>query len=181
MVLQEKLYGKWVALRSVEEADADFVLKLRLDGMRNRFLHETKNDASFQREWICRQRKRAMDYYCVVCAANGRPVGLSSVYEYDKSQNSAIFGRWISLGNAIENLETVRLFYDFSFENLKIQTLRTPIVRENAKIIGFWKRLGSTFVAEYEQDGFVMCEYAIHKQAYASEIRPRIMKLLDRI
>ena len=73
-------YG--IIFRFVNEADAEFIIRLRTDPKLTRFIHDTDSDIDKQKEWIRNYKIResaGTEYYFVVNCQNN-PVGLIRIY-----------------------------------------------------------------------------------------------------
>lgn len=179
MLWEQPLEGQYLRLRSVQVSDASFVLKLRRDEQLSRYIHEVEDDVSKQVAWITAQQQREMDYYFIAeDKVSGEPLGLGSVYNFNG--NIAEYGRWISIGNQLQSLEMVLLLFDFAFTHTNAEVLLCVNVKENSKVVSFWKRFGAHFSSEYLMDGFTISEYRTEKETYLNILRPKHQKLLAR-
>lgn len=91
-------YGLHVRL--VNEDDAEFIVSLRTDPKLSRFIHDTENDVSKQKEWIKSYKEReikGLEYYFVFLK-DGIRVGLNRIYNI----HDGIFttGSWLFDRNA---------------------------------------------------------------------------------
>ncbi|MDZ4304962.1 MAG: GNAT family N-acetyltransferase, partial [Pseudomonas sp.] len=90
------LESKTVRLRLIEESDAEFVLKLRLDNNYNQFLSSVNPSIEAQREWINKYKgdeQKGIQYYFIIERLDGVPCG--TVRLYDFKGNSFCWGSWI--------------------------------------------------------------------------------------
>jgi len=177
MVYEKPLIGVFVNLRSVKESDAEFILQMRLDEKLNKYLNPTPPGIENQKEWIRSQQSRKGDFYFIVNDnKSGNSIALASIYDIEGS--NAEFGRWISRGNAVQNIETVLLLHDFAFNVLKMETVSTHVVKENKSVINFWKRFGAEYLEDVASERFILSHSIIHKDVYNTVIRPKQQKLL---
>lgn len=177
MYFNEVIEGKYIDMRCVNVDDAQFIVELRNDTSLNQYVNAVSKDVELQTEWIRKQIARDNDYYFIYSDKNGKPSGLCSVYDIDSSSQTASFGRWISWGNAAENVESVILSFDFAFKN-NIRTLNLDIISDNVKVIKFWKRFG----AQYDKDLFInnmhLSRYIVTDEMYNSDLRRKNTILL---
>ncbi len=178
MVYFEDIHGKYVVLRHVKESDAEFILKLRTNKKYNKYLNATSDDINLQYSWISNQQKREGDYYFVIMNSLGQSVGLISLYDICVNKQTAYCGRWISEGNAFENLEAVKLIHEFGFYKLGLKSVYTQTVKENISVVSFWKRFGGYFDGYIYIEPFVLHRNVVEEETYSKEIVTRISKLL---
>lgn len=177
MYFNKSIEGKYISMRCVREEDAAFIVRLRNDENKNQYVNPVSEDISLQVQWIRKQISRDNDYYFIFSDKSSSSLGLCSVYDINPDDHTAAFGRWISWGNALQNVESAVLSFDFAFEN-GIQKLFLDIVRENKKVINFWKRFGAAFDKEFSANGFTLCRYIITYDEYYSGLRDKNISLL---
>lgn len=177
MLYDRGIVGKYIQLRSVLPKDAQFVIDLRNDKSKNMFLHETSTDVQKQIDWIRSQNDRIGDYYFVIENDKGA-IGLVSLYGIDEEKRSAEFGRWISNGNALENVETVIQLLDFGFNQLSLCRIYMLTMVDNKRVCNFWKSFGATIGEQIVKNGLLVEQEIIDKEDYLNLIRPKNTKLL---
>ena len=178
MVLKEKICGKYIDLKSVCCDDASFIIDIRSNNNKTRFLHKIDADIKKQKEWIKNQIDREYDYYFVYKDKNGNNKGLASIYNIDIDNKNAEFGRWISNGNVFENLEAVILLFDFAFKNFDIDYIYLRMMQGNDYVSSFWKTFGAQHIGlVYEMD-LNIDKWIVTKVDYFERIRGKSIKLL---
>ena len=115
------LQSKTVKLRLIEEQDAEFVLKLRLDDRYNQFLSSVNPSVEAQKEWIKQYKNdevEGIQYYFIIERLDGTPCG--TVRIYDLKEDSFCWGSWILNEDKTRYaaLESAFLVYQFAFEHL---------------------------------------------------------------
>jgi len=88
-------YG--IHCRLVNEADAEFIVKLRSDPKLGRFLHASDGDLQKQIEWTREYKKReaeGLDYYFIF-SKDGEDFGLCRIYNIDWTHLSYTSGSWV--------------------------------------------------------------------------------------
>lgn len=177
MYFHEVFEGKYIFLRSVGEKDAEFIIRIRTDDKVNRYVHMIDNDVKKEIEWICEQRKREGDYFfSVIRKRDGQIVGNISVYNIKNGAGE--LGRWVSYGNAIENLEAAVLAHDFAFNILQVSNVYTRTMSDNKKTVSFWKRFGGVPKENVIVEDFTVYHNIVYKEQYKNEIRPKLIKIL---
>lgn len=177
MIYNNIIKGINVSLKYVECADAEIILKLRTNQLLNKHIHDTENDLEKQKQWILNQQKRDGDYYFVILNKKAEKIGVVSIYNI-KNGNGEL-GRWISIGNAKENLESIVLMHEFGFNTLKLKNLYTCTSKDNTKIINFWKRFGGEFGGLIEVDKFTLSKNIVSVDKYLNEISKKVKALLE--
>ena len=176
MIAKDRIIGKYIELRAVTVEDAQFVLDIRLDANKTKYVHKVSNDLVKQEEWIRNQNLRENDFYYVVMGKDDKPIGLASIYNF--KLDSAEFGRWISYGNAFQNVETVILLFDYFFKNFDINVIVADMMEDNKSVINFWKTFGAEHIGlVYERD-LTLDKWIVTRNKYFGRIRERSIRLL---
>lgn len=178
VVTDKEIQGKYVKLRSVSVDDAGFIVAIRNDKEINSFIHPTPTDIGLQIQWIRDQIQREGDYYFIMRdVMDNTPIGLLSIYNISKEGN-AEYGRWISRGGALQNVEAVTLLFDFAFSELDIKQIYMLTMEENHKVRHFWKSFGARDMGIIEKDGLNLNKSMITKEEYLNVVRPKNGRLL---
>lgn len=148
-----KIEGKNLRLRLVEEQDADFILKLRLDNRYNTFLSTVSPDIEAQKNWIRKYKDEehsGVQYYFIIERLDGVPCG--TVRIYDVRNDSFCWGSWILNQNKTRYaaLESALLVYEFGFNNLGFVKSHFDVMKGNKGVIKFHQRMGAVQVDEDE-------------------------------
>ncbi len=168
--------GKYILLRAIEINDAEFTAKLRGDAELCKHIHQVDASIIGQREYIRNQRDEKGDYYFLIETLNEKPLGTIALYHFNN--DSAEIGRWVSYGNAFENIEAVILLHDIAYEELGLNIVYTCTNVVNNTVISFWKRFGGDDNYIEEQSDFTAYKNVISKDTYYKKIRPKMTKLI---
>ena len=177
MIYPEKLEGQFIKLRSFLESDAEFILKLRLDCALNKYLNKVDNDLEKQILWIKEQQKRENDFYFIIERKSGLPIGTISLYNIKELEGE--FGRWVSIGNTVENVESVLLLHDFGFYKMNLDLIYSETVKENEKVLNFHKRFGANLLNEFREYNKFIVQKAIIKKENYEIIRENNQKIIN--
>ena len=147
------IQGWSVVLRDAEEADAGFILSLRLDPGRNQFLSPVPDDVERQRAWLRDYQASAGQAYFIICDRQLRPLG--TVRVYDAVWDSFSWGSWILKQGvpptaAIESALLVYrlgLSWGFAASHFKVHRANNPVVQ-------FHESFGAQRTAETEEEIF---------------------------
>ena len=179
MIYPEKLAGKLVSLRTIEETDAEYTYRIRQDKEKTKYLHEVNGTVEDQRQWIRKSRDSADEYTFLVEDKQEKPLGMYGLYHVHGDE--AEIGRALMFGNSIQDSEAAVLLHDFAFYVCKIKTLHVDIFMENKPSIGMTLRLGGKEVGRCFDGEFNMTniEYLITLETY-EPCREKVTKLIER-
>lgn len=149
------LESRSIRLRFVEESDAEFILKLRLDEKYNQFLSSVTADLQSQKDWIIKYKddeKLKRQFYFIVERLDGTPCG--TVRVYDLKKDSFCWGSWILNEDKTRYsaLESAFLVYKFGFDDLGYKKSHFDVMKGNEKVISFHKRMGAVQTGEDKQN-----------------------------
>lgn len=165
--------GKSIFFREVSVDDAKFILDLRTNPDKNKFLSTTENDLEKQKAYIHSYLKSDTEYYFIIC--NWKCNTLGTVRIYDVREDSFCWGSWIISKDAPTSvaIESALLVYDFAFYSLHYSKSHFDVRKNNAKVINFHERFGATIVGEDELNYFF--EYTREKYL---EVRQKYTRYL---
>ncbi len=177
-MVYQQLDGMTVNLRPVEIKDAEFLLNLRRDGEKCKYLHNVDNDLEQEVQWIREQRLCPNDYFFVVEDTKNKAIGMIGFKV--KSEEIGEVCRWVSYGDSIQNIETNLLICDFGFNVLGVKKFEGEIVAENKEMISLQKKFGYTVYENiYQRDGFNMRSASLVYEDYQAK-RDRIIGIVER-
>jgi len=132
------LEGYNTILRSVTIDDAKFISELRSKPGVFKYLSSTRPiTEKKQKEWLVKKlAKEAGHYFIIENKFTGEKKGTISLYNYDRSEKSAEFGRYICT-DSIHALVAELLIIDFSFNVANMETIYCKTVESNFKV---WKQ-----------------------------------------
>lgn len=177
MVYSNVIKGNYVTMRAVDTEDADFIIRIRTSPHAVLYLHHTSDNLEEQRKWITNQRAKENDYYFTVLNSRGEKIGLVALYNINEKK--AELGRWVSNGNALENLEMVYLLHDWGFNELGLQEIYSCTMKINKKVVSFWKKFGAIFDKEILTD-YISIKNVVSRELFFNLIKPEIGKLLEK-
>ena len=154
----EQRSGDAVRLRLVTEADAAFLLGLRLDPSRNKNISATSSDLGAQVSWMRAYAGRyacGREAYFVIEGAEG-PQGSLRFYDYHPANNSYCWGSWIIRPGAspATAFQSLILAYDLAFGPLGFDRARFDVRQANISVWKFHEKMGAKMVREDALDRF---------------------------
>ncbi len=149
------LISKTIQMRFVNEADADFILSLRMDSRYNQFLSDVVPSVQAQKEWIRKYKVEEKDkkqFYFIIEKIDGTPCG--TVRIYDLRKDSFCWGSWILNENKTRYaaLESAFLVYQFGFDILGFKKSHFDVRKGNERVISFHEKMGAIKTNESDDD-----------------------------
>jgi RimJ/RimL family protein N-acetyltransferase len=147
-----------VRLRLVTEADAAFLLGLRLDPSRNQNISATSSDLGAQVSWMRAYANReaaGQEAYFVV-EVDGQAQGSLRIYDYRPSADSFCWGSWIIRPGApsATAYQSAILVYDLAFGALRFARSHFDVRQVNLSVWKFHEKMGARLVREDGLDRF---------------------------
>lgn len=133
-----KIEGKFICLKKIRISDANYIYKLRRKKNISLFLHNPPKSLDAQKKWMINniKNKRNLDFI-ILSKKNNKKIGTIALNNITKTD--AEWGRWISQGNIIENIESVIVLLDFGFNHLNLINLYSLTNKKNKKVVNFHK------------------------------------------
>ena len=133
-----KIEGKFICLKKIRISDANYIYKLRRKKNISLFLHNPPKSLDAQKKWMINniKNKRNIDFI-ILSKKNNKKIGTIALNNITKTD--AEWGRWISQGNIIENIESVIVLLDFGFNHLNLINLYSLTNKKNKKVVNFHK------------------------------------------
>lgn len=148
------LEGKYVNLREAEVEDSEFILSLRTDPKKSRFIHKTDPDLQKQIDYMKRYKTLDDEWYFIIENKQHEALGTSRLYDVQGSQYTG--GSWLMKDGSLpeETLEGVLLGRQIAFETLGFEKDFYDVRKANKKVVRFHKMCGAKIVDENEIDYF---------------------------
>ena len=136
-----------VRLRLATEADAAFLLDLRLDPTRNQSISATSTNLGDQVKWMRSYEARHLagqEAYFVI-EVDGSSQGSLRFYDYDSVTDSYCWGSWIIRpGSAPATaFNSILLAYDLAFGPLQFSRARFDVRQANMSVWKFHEKMGA--------------------------------------
>lgn len=152
------LVGKTIRLREANIEDSEFILKLRTDPNKSKYINRTDNDLNKQVEFMKKYKDIDNEWYFIVESLDGIPIGTHSVHKQPelleawKGKNLGI-GRWIMSSNAtiVNTIESDYIVKKFAFEKLHINPLPMIVHKDNSSVLKFHQKWGAMIVGYSEE------------------------------
>lgn len=158
--------GKALVLRNVVVSDAAFILSLRTNPQKSKYLSQISGDLDAQIAWLVAYGARDEEAYFIIQDFHGIPLG--AVRIYDAVGSSFCWGSWILLDSApsYAAIESALMVYTYALDSLKFESAHFQVHRANENVWMFHERFGAERTAENE----VQYDYRLSNTAIKSSI-----------
>ena len=149
--------GTYVNIRPVNVNDAEFILSLRCDEKKSKYLHKTEYNIDKQVQYIERCLGLDNEWYFIITRKGGEPIGTYRIY--DLKEDSFCIGSWLMVDGATpqEALEGEYLVKMFAFEKTGFDKFHFDVRKGNKKVLRFHQMLGAKITGETELDYLFEC------------------------
>ena len=171
----EERRGDSVQLRLATEADAAFLLELRLDPSRNRNISTTSAELNEQLRWMRSYASReaaGLEAYFLV-EVHRQPHGCLRLYDYRPAEDSFCWGSWIIRPGAPASTayQSAILAYDLAFGHLGFARSHFDVRQANGSVWKFHEKMGARLTGEDALNRFYGYELKDYRQT-----RGRLLK-----
>lgn len=164
--------GKTLVLRDATVTDAAFILSLRTDEKKARFLSQVTPDLEAQRQWL-EAYARATDQAYFIIEHQDRPIGTLRLY--DPRGASFCWGSWILVDSRPTQaaMESALMVYAYATDHLGFTAAHFDVRQGNERVWQFHERFGARRV------GATALDYLYHLDLAAiTAARTRYAKFL---
>ena len=168
-----RVVGKTLVFRDACVDDAEFILSLRTDSEKNRFLSAGSGELAEQQAWLARYANAEDQAYFIIEYQN-EPVG--TVRLYDPQGESFCWGAWILKNTRPSQaaMESALMVYAYAVDHLGFKSAHFDVRKGNEKVWQFHERFGARRVEETAKDHL----YRLDFEAVAAS-RVRYQRFLD--
>lgn len=174
-IKQEKiLRSKNLVLRDAEVSDAKFILDLRTDPIKSKFLSTTSASIDDQILWMRSYKERDDQAFFIIEDKVSRKLGC--IRMYNPTKTSFDWGSWLIIEGAAPNvaLESALLIYSYA-RRLGFLTAKIDVRKDNEAVWKFHEKIfGAVLVSETEVDRF----YEVRSEEIDNRLK-RYQKLLS--
>ncbi|MDA8914087.1 GNAT family N-acetyltransferase [Amylibacter sp.] len=148
------LYSKNLILRDADETDAEFILKLRTDPIKSKFLSQTSASIKDQVAWIKSYKNRSDQAYFIIEDRASNKLGCIRIY--NPTETSFDWGSWLIIEGAAPYvaLESALSIYSYT-RRLGFLTAKIDVRKDNLTVWKFHENIfGAVLVSETDLDRF---------------------------
>lgn len=167
------MQGKTLCFRDATVDDAAFILSLRTDAEKSRYLSAVSGELSDQQIWLQRYAQAEDQAYFII-QYQDEPIG--TVRLYYPQGDSFCWGSWILKAGCPSHaaMESALMVYAYALDHLGFAGAHFEVRKGNERVWQFHERFGAQRVAETKLDYL----YKLDGVAIASS-RQRYRKFLD--
>lgn len=149
----EKITGHKLVFRNATVEDAAFIVGLRTDEQKSRFISKTSTDTEQQKQWLEKYARDNSQAYFIIQTGSGDSIG--TVRLYDQQADSFCWGSWILQAGAASSsaIESALMVYRFALA-LGFRHAHFDVRRGNESVWKFHERFGAKKVRETAEDFF---------------------------
>lgn len=173
-MLSKFISGENINLRDIKVEDAAFVLSLRTDERKSKFLHKTDADIKKQEAYIKRYYTLPEEFYFIIEDKSHRPLGTVRIYDVI-DHTDFCWGSWLIVDDAEKStaIESALLIYEYAFSKLGYTKTHFDVRKGNVRVQKFHEFCGAKRVGETDLDIL----YAYTKEDY-EKILPKLKKII---
>jgi len=148
------LYSKNLILRDADETDADFILRLRTDPIKSRFLSQTSASLEDQIAWMKSYKDRRDQAYFIIEDRASNKLGCIRIY--NPTETSFDWGSWLIVEGAAPYvaLESALSLYSYA-RRLGFLTAKIDVRKDNETVWKFHENIfGAKLLQENDIDRF---------------------------
>ena len=141
------IQGRTLRFRDAIEDDAKFILTLRTDSQKSRYLSATDSDIGQQKAWLNNYVNLTDQAYFIIEDFESRPLG--TVRLYDAQGKSFCWGSWILKEGAPQSaaIESALMVYSYAIEHLGFSAAHFDVRIANESVWRFHERFGAKRIA----------------------------------
>ncbi len=137
-----KLSVKNLKMRLATIEDAEFIVSLRSNSERTKFMITLDDDIKAQIKWLedYKKRERVGNDYYFVFESDGKRIGVNRISHIDFNSLDAKTSSWIKVPS--ERIQSVKMFFlqkYVIFELLKLNSFYTDIHEKNKKVMSYYQ------------------------------------------
>lgn len=146
-----RVIGKTLTFRDATVEDACFILSLRTDAEKSRYLSAVSSDLADQQTWLARYAQADDQAYFII-EHQDAPIG--TVRLYDPQGLSFCWGSWILKSGRPSHaaMESALMVYAYAVDHLGFRAAHFDVRKGNERVWQFHERFGARRVAESELD-----------------------------
>lgn len=147
-------YG--IVLRPIKVEDAQFIVDIRNDENKNKYISKTSNDVEQQIIWIEKYKVReneGKEFYFIAVDKEG--VSFSTYRVYDITNDAVEIGSWVSKPGYSAGMNSIKvdlIMKEFVFENLGFLKLNFTVNKQNTNVLKYHKIFQPTILSEDEEN-----------------------------
>jgi RimJ/RimL family protein N-acetyltransferase len=148
----QRLIGHQLILRNADTRDAAFIVQLRTDAQKRRYISPTSAAVEQQVAWLENYAHKADDAYFVAEDKHGERLG--TIRLYDAVDDSFCFGSWVMKAGAPAGaaVESLLMVYHYALDVLGFNRSYFAVRKANRSVWRFMQNFGGVRMRETDID-----------------------------
>lgn len=166
---------KGIKLRFVEADDASFIVSIRNNEKKSRFISKTSQNVEAQKQWISDYKKREQqkkEFYFIAVDENNEDYATYRVYKIDSGLPE--IGSWVSkpdYSNIKNSIKVDIAVKDFVLNELNFDILQFEVRKQNASVNSYHKLFQPELIRSDDENNY----YLLKRDTF-NTILPDILK-----
>lgn len=156
---------KGINLRLVETNDASFIVSIRNNEKKSRFISNTSPDIDIQKQWIESYKKREQEqkeYYFIAFDENDEDFATYRIYKIDSGLPE--IGSWVSKPNYLNIKNSIKVdiaIKNYVLNELNFDSLQFEVRKENLSVNNYHKLFQPKLVKTDDNNNYYILEKKI--------------------
>ena len=148
----QRISGHQVYLRNADTSDAAFIVQLRTNPQKRRYISATSPEIAEQVAWLEHYAHKPGDAYFVAEDKTGERLG--TIRLYDPVEDSFCFGSWMMKAGApaTSAVEALLMVYHYALDRLGFNRSYFAVRKANRSVWRFMENFGGVRTRETELD-----------------------------
>lgn len=154
----KRVVGKTLTFRDASVDDAKFILSLRTDENKSRYLSAVSADLNAQQAWLKDYTNSQNQAYFII-EHQDEPIG--TIRLYDAQEDSFCWGSWILKDDRPSQaaMESALMVYSYAVDDLGFQAAHFDVRKGNDRVWKFHERFGAQRISETGLDYFYTLDH----------------------
>jgi RimJ/RimL family protein N-acetyltransferase len=137
-----ELHGKTLMFRDAHPDDAEFILSLRTDPEKSRYLSAVSPDVQRQRDWLAAYRGGTGQAYFII---HHKGSAIGTIRLYDAQGGSFCWGSWILADHRPKHaaVESFLMVFSYAIDHLGFRESHFDVREGNTRARTFYERMGA--------------------------------------
>lgn len=159
-----------ISLRLVEEQDANFIISIRNDDKKARFISRTYPHVELQKKWIKEYKKREKngeEFYFIATDGNNEDFATYRIYKIESGLPE--IGSWVSkpnYSNPLNSLKVDVIIKNYVFDELGFDKLQFEVRKLNHSVVKYHQMFSPVKVSEDKKNNY----YTLEKEIFLTKL-----------
>jgi RimJ/RimL family protein N-acetyltransferase len=162
----QRLVGNHLILRNADVSDAEFIVRLRTDPQKRRYISPTSAEIAPQLAWLTQYAGTPNDAYFIAEDTSGDKIGTIRIYA--PVEDSFCFGSWVMKDGALIShaVESLLMVYHYALDELGFNRSYFAVRKDNRSVWRFMERFGGARTRETDIDYWYVTQRAAVESSF---------------